>query len=621
MSKKVVSDNSSLMGKTFNELPPELQEFFKVEAEENLYVDILDFVERGLKQPLFPVQRLTLKLCYGLELDDTEKTIRICDKFGDTVYEMLTELEYFYFLVEAGRVNLKEPPTKPLHQIVLVVGRRGSKSTMSTFVTAYELYRLLYVIKDPHQKYPITHNSDIRITFVSKTKNQAAEIFNQVRSISKDLPDFKEYLEGSTAERVRFYTPGQLDRYEREGILPKTQKGLLSMVVAASNSQNVRGPGCYALVMDEFAHFVNDSKVQSDSVVWDALTPSVASFNLDARIMCISSPWAKSGKFYELYDKGMQGIIPNMLVLNIPTWGINPSIEPEYFKTQYATMGHTSYMCEFGAQFSDSKYAWIEDSTLVSNAMGFNYIPPRLGKRHVRYFWGLDLAQKNDAFAVTVTHKEDDKYFVDYQMDYFASEKERAAIRNMGFLPVTRYDLTQQPISYPQNPDVMADELKALSLRFPPTLALLDQWSGLVFQHIFKTRGLNNIEVKHFSDTQNSNNFRYFYTQLSLGNIVLPDNDYFADQLLNLEANKRANGIVMVEAPTMAGRHDDLFDSLVRAIYAHVYFYTAGAGKKHVANPSSGTGMKRMGQSAVNYNAYQAHKRLQHRTGQGERRF
>ena len=93
-------------------------------------VDVVSFAEAqwGLGQKLFPVQKFILKTLYGLELDNTAKTIVVPDEMNMKEIGRFTESEFMDFLIDTGRTNLKDyTPGKGRRELVLNCGRRSSK--------------------------------------------------------------------------------------------------------------------------------------------------------------------------------------------------------------------------------------------------------------------------------------------------------------------------------------------------------------------------------------------------------------------------------------------------------------------------------------------------------------
>ena len=128
--------------------------------------NIIDFIEApwGLNMKLFPVQKVILKVHYGIALDDTEKCIPISDWRRDN-YEYYTEYEYLKLLYKQGRSNVEVvTPGHERREMILSIGRRSGKTTISACIAAYEAYKLLSK-GDPQGYYGLPSSNNIQIPF------------------------------------------------------------------------------------------------------------------------------------------------------------------------------------------------------------------------------------------------------------------------------------------------------------------------------------------------------------------------------------------------------------------------------------------------------------------------
>ena len=581
---------------------------------------IIEFVESkwGMNERLLPVQKFILKLIYGLPLDSKERNIEITDKFREHIFEKLNEVEYFKFLQAEERINLNDPPTKPFFRVVEAIGRRGSKSTMASFISAYEVLRLLTLIKDPHSYFSITKTDEIRITVISSATSQADLVFNQIKEACVNCDRIKKFITHNNDETIRFMTPGQMDRYKQDSSIPlKDRKGLLSAFVGVSNSRSSRGPGSIVIILDEFAHFVTNSGVRSDTAVYEAIAPSMSAFGSQGKLIAMSSPLAKQGKFYDLYKQGMYDKYQDLLVLRIPTWGINPVVKTDYLRSQYIDLGKVSYNCEYGAVFSDAKHGWMEDESLITSSLITDKPQPNIGKRYVRYYWAIDMAQKSDAFALAVSHRENDTVITDYKIDYYGNTDERNLIRRMGFNPRDKYQYTNKPIRYPQDYEDIVAEMKEVAKIFPISKGIIDQFSGVLLKQVLDKNGLKNIEIVNFTDGLNSQVYDLWRLVMHLGQYQIYDDPYFVNQILMLEEEIRGRNIRIVSAPNRKGCHDDLADAVARSVWL-----TLTSAKDGSIRSSDHRGMgAHIGMSSVSYNAYHQQKFRLHNTGFDRRMY
>lgn len=93
------------------------------------FLNILDYIEKFNLLPfgLYPVQRFIVKMYYNIPLDNTEKNIKITDKFGVKIIHEFTEVEYLRYLYSQGRCNISEQDGRERREIILLLGRRSGK--------------------------------------------------------------------------------------------------------------------------------------------------------------------------------------------------------------------------------------------------------------------------------------------------------------------------------------------------------------------------------------------------------------------------------------------------------------------------------------------------------------
>lgn len=584
-----------------------LQNIFDEFLNDKQFPNIIEFIEGkwGWGQPLFPTQKFVFKLIYGLPLDKSERVIRITDKFNEHVKDTLSEYDYFKFLVSEERINIDEPPTVPFFRVIEAMGRRGTKSFMSAALGGYELYRLLEFVRDPHTFYGIARTDEIKVTIVSNTKDQSGNIFNQLREGSSNSQTTKQYLSGKpTEEKIRFFTPGQLERYKKAGINPKSKKGLLTAFVGAASSRNIRGSGSIVIILDEFAFFLNNNGTQSDEAVYTALSPSMSMFGIKGKFMALSSPASKQGKFYELYDMAMDGLLDYTLALRVPTWGMNPVIPSDFLRTEFQAMGANIYGCEYGANFSDTRYAWIDDESKLIACINGNQAPTIMGRKYIRYFWGIDLAQSSDALGIAIGHKENEKTILDYKKDYFGNKLE--CVHRP---PDSYYEFSKRQIKQPQDYEDIVAEVKELYKRFPISYGIMDQWSGIVFKQLFEKSGIKGLDVIHFTESLNSEMFAIWKYLINTGLFDMDDDEYTMNHIMMLEAEHRSKNIIIVKAPSKKGYHDDLASAIAKMIYAA--YKSKGSSTKIISGTVSSSGAGGI-IARGSYAGYHAHKSRLH---------
>jgi len=78
-----------------------------------------------------------------------------------------TEQGFMDFLIETGRTNLKEYiPGMTKRELVLCCGRRGSKTSIASIISNYEVYRLLKM-NNPQAYFGFPNGSEIAVCTTS----------------------------------------------------------------------------------------------------------------------------------------------------------------------------------------------------------------------------------------------------------------------------------------------------------------------------------------------------------------------------------------------------------------------------------------------------------------------
>ena len=119
---------------------PESEQHQSSTPQEEEIKDIIGFFDDVEELDLTPQQIFIYKCIYGLPLDDNDRVIPIYDKFKENIEEVLTEVEFFYWLRERGWINQATPEgilAKKFIEIILPMGRRSSKSFMIGGIFAF----------------------------------------------------------------------------------------------------------------------------------------------------------------------------------------------------------------------------------------------------------------------------------------------------------------------------------------------------------------------------------------------------------------------------------------------------------------------------------------------------
>lgn len=531
---------------------------------------------------LYPAQKFILKCYYGLKLDDSSnRNIIINDQFNEIEKYRFNEIEYARYLFDEGRIN-KSIIDHAFDHVVLVCGRRSGKTSLTSCIIAYETYKLLSRYS-PQEYFGIMPEDDIRLTCVSTSKETASELFNKVTGHLDRSEFFRRYRLESTKQSMYLQTQRDVEKYGRG------KRATISIHVAPCSAKGVRGHGSIVVGLDEMAHFFEDEKAKglvtgsdkNDRSIYNAITPAVAKFKsavdnvFCGKIICISSPSIKSGKFYEEYERSFKSDVNDLLMIQAPTWEIDPNLSSDYLRSKFKE-NPIVFRCEHGAAFDDRLKGWIEDPEVVRQNVvpGLRY-KDRSSER-MAHFMGIDIGLKNDGTAIVVCHNVQEIMGGIKQnlVEIDIAEVRYASLENKSHFV----------------PDEMADWIESFTKKFYVIKGLMDQWYGMSIVPLLESKGLKQFEYREFNENTNSMVFQNLLTHFISQTIRFPDADRIMpnksgdteliSEILSLQAHQKSKYIIAVAAPEREGAHDDLSSALSRAVLLASDYKSKGYGIK-----------------------------------------
>jgi len=538
--------------------------------------DAFEFItgDRFMNQRLFPFQRVVIKTLYGLwsKYPPDEEEQRFID----------LEKQNWDLTIDLDRPD-------SIQHLVLVAGRRSSKTTISSCIAVYSAYRLI-CLGDPQAYYGLRARQPIHILHLACKEGQAQEMFRPTKDKVLAMEFFAPYIDRNRNSRgeLGFFTPTDIEmntkieidnRRCRDGqakrpLLP----GSLTIESVTSVSTTNRGKSVCCLILSEFAHMqragLEDTKM-SDHALYVALEPSLKDFGGDGKIILESTPKERGGEFYRHYclGGGMEQESVNLItpessyqVIQAATWEANPNRPRESFDQNFKNDLIAAEM-EYGAHFGlpAQRFASPGDlENLIDKGHPFCYA----NENGWKYALGVDPGGKakdkdGDAYAYAWGYydKAHDMYVVCGMKTYNPYQRQNPDGTSEWQL-VDGQDVTNEIIGLTR---------KLGGRAFICAIAYDQHDSGMAISQL-KKAGLPAFETT-FTNEYKATMFGCFFQLLQSGQITIywDGEGGFADRLMKelrvFEREQRGDKVYYHHPHSGAVQHDDSVCAVANLIY------------------------------------------------------
>jgi len=555
-------------------------------------VDAFEFITSSefLNIELRPWQSIAIKTLYGLWVDDNNEPLYPPTK---------DELILLQKLRDEWGININTTTKQLIKEMVIVDGRRSGKSTLMSFIAAYEVYSLICK-GDPQKYYKMLERHPICITHIAVSGDQAADMFQFTKDRMRGCQFFKQYFDYSkyNESEMRIFTP--YDLQENRRILKENenlsssekQKPLEGSIIVQSlttRASTKRGKSIKFLIFSEFAHFerprfnhtltdtlLNEETQQTDYAMWKAMKPSVNDFGNDGKIIYESTPREKGGQFYQLYCEagGIEQDHPEeaprpkyMALIQLPTWDCNPYQSRETLDGEFKRDPVYANM-EFGARFGNVSGNFISEEVIKSIPQPNIPVIRHCDRLDYRFVISVDpggQAKKKlaDTYVVAWGHYQIGKSDL-YWLDGFSAWNETiVAVAGGGYqkIPVDPNEVTNFII------DLANDIGKNFILEI-----VYDQWNSAESISKLQRYGLPALET-FFSNSYKAEMYGNFLSLAQQGRIKsygIDVNGYLTQWQQELKYLQRyiSGGTMYYSHPTSGPvQHDDFADASANLIY------------------------------------------------------
>lgn len=557
-------------------LASKIRRIYKSQTANTEILDIITFAESksGLDITLYPAQRFILKVFYLLPLSDNlPDPIIIRDEFNENIiHTFKSEIEFFNFLYKEKRINLSYETYLQnidegikINEAIFVCGRRASKTTLTSVIVCYTLYRLL-TIYNPHEFFGVMRTDPIGIALVSNLSRSASRTFNAVSDFIKTSKFFSRFIGGQYANEL-WLTSESFKQEEIDNVIHTTPGNIL--ITSYSANAGVRGASNIIFVLDEVAHFL-DAAVGAkdqylDEKIYEAIQPSIFGFRdptthkSEGVGFLMSSPNGKKGILYDFYLESFSR--RNTIMIHTPSHWINNNIASDELRRN-KDRSELAFKQEVLAQFLDQETNWITDINRLDAC--FNHANKNECQQRDNYirFAGFDLALSNDNSVLAIGHYQQNRP-EDIELDQ-PSLLQYIADDNEGYYIIDYVHIWQPTPTGDINIDQLIIDLDYIFQRFNVKTGSYDQFSHAIFTQMLEKRP--NIKMTMHPANQSFNSEKAMLTKrlINEGRLLMPNIPFVRNEWRTLQESVAKNGYIKVANDT---GHDDSYSAISTALY------------------------------------------------------
>lgn len=262
----------------------------------------------------------------------------------------------------------------------------------------------------------------------------------------------------------------------------------------------------------------------------------------------------------QIWDK--HDDLGNSLILHLPSYWTNRLLSSEKLRAEYA-VDPLYFRQEFEAYYSDQrqlalKREEIEGCCQLPGPNDFHPLPTE------QCFMGFDLGLKNDPTAIVVVA---------------VNAKGHARIVHEEIITVREEDA--EFIDYEAGGDVLdifkvAQRVDEVWKEYRCRKGMGDQWNAMGFRPLLKTDAKTNLDFADINSTINDRIAKNFLAYIYQRNLTIyASQEHWEDKLSLVRELARLQRVetsgmmtkIKIEAPNLAGAHDDRYSALSRALW------------------------------------------------------
>jgi hypothetical protein len=214
-------------------------------------------------------------------------------------------------------------------ELVLAIGRRGSKGYLCSLAMAYVVWQYL-CLGNPQEHFGLDRDKQLEVMiFAGKREQAKANLWGDLYNVVTGAPCFTPYISDAQTELLSVYAPYDFIRMRKlaaRGLSTTKDQASFRIVPRESTPLAPRGQAAAIFGFDEAAHVKNTGITREFGQVYAAASPALDQFGRDAFICLPSSTWEMTGYFYTLWELSLtreddgSPLFANKLMVQLASW-------------------------------------------------------------------------------------------------------------------------------------------------------------------------------------------------------------------------------------------------------------------------------------------------------------
>ena len=397
----------------------------------------------------------------------------------------------------------KQWPKRQCSEAFLVAGRGAGKSRNAAFAGTYLGVRFDNQVLAPGEL--------ALIPIIAANTDQARITFGYLKAFFQ-LDEFRPFVQRVLKRSIELKTGVNIE-------------------VFAGSFRTLRGYTIPACVADELAFWARESdSLNADTEVVDAIRPGLGRVD-DSLLLAISSPYARKGELWEVYERSHGVDDQHVLVWNADTLSMNPTYQAWRIERAFEddpVAAASEYGSNGSVVFRTDVESFLDPAALSAVTVpDRRELPPVADTQYVGFT--DPSGGSRDSFTVAVGHREGD---------------------NRAVLDAVR---ERKP---PFSPDSVVEEFASLLMSYGVSEVIGDRYAGEWPREAFLKYGV----TYKPSERVKSALYQELIAPINSGRIDLLDHRVLRSQLLSLERRTARGGKDSIDHPV--GGRDDVANSV-----------------------------------------------------------